>query len=444
MVNFIKKYFGYIIYFILWFLFYQIFRDSYNFMLVYRMGYSKMVGISVGVFTIVIFVNDFFKDKSVDLTDKTNYYLGYNIRYYDLYENSIFKISKNTRLEMLLSIMLIIPSLLILTRFTYNICFLKYLFDFIRSINKFLMSAWCSLLSLSGVYLIFILYSILKVTRKIFYDGYKLNVDIFGNYKNKKEIEEHISIIYGDKFKSIFEKRNTISEVDLNVIMQVFTKDIFNIGKSVSNDKDEFGVFIRSAYYYEKSIIQDLINGNKTDDKIIKLISDYYISKWQKYIWIPNVCICPSAVMEIAMNDLNTINYIYKMCGNSVAFDNSFKKRTDIEWNNKKNKTSNKVISEIVQIIGISFSDDLFIKNSYYATDIYRIFDILSDLRKHECISKKDLGAYIEYLLDNLYFRGKDVDVKVKVKIKDFESCVSHSDNETLKDAIKKYRVAKD
>ena len=439
-INFAKRNIGIIAFIILSRIIYLIFLDDNNYKLIFNIGQSKMVAIVVATFTLLTYINDFVINKTIDSNDKSNFYLGYNIKFYNLYQKAGFKIYASQNLGLFLILMISIQTALIFTKFNYSFDVLISLSNIILSYSKVLLAAWCSLLIVTIQYILLILYTIIIYSKDTFYSVYNLDFDYNTNYIAKNEIKDNISLQYKNKITNLLEKYTGSNYINFIKETKELTGYIFYKARSVSNNKEDFYAFLISTYLYENDTVMKFIEKGEYEPDRISIVIDYYLSKWDNSTWISIVCVSPSFVIMNAINNLEVINDINKICVDKNICENNLYSKGKIKYQNENYETSNILVTEIINLIGMCLTDKVFIEGLTSKGDIFNFFTTICDMEIRGSIERSDLEIYLDYLLYNSYVMSDTWDGKTKEYIHAFEYDVKIIGEEILQNKINEYK----
>lgn len=439
-ISFAKRNIGNIAFIILSIIIYLIFLDDNNYKLIFNIGQSKMVAIVVAIFTLLTYINDFIINKTIDSNDKSNFYLGYNIKFYSLYQKAGFKIYASQNLGFFLILMVLIQAALIFTKFNYSLEILMSLSNFILRYSKVLLAAWCSLLLVTIQYILLILYTIINYSKERFYNLYNLDLDYYDNINVEGKIEVKLSHQYKNLIFNLFKDAILLKYNNLSSKSSQLTGYILSKGKSVSNNDEELYNYLLHAYLNEEETIIEFIEKNKVKFYKIKEVSCYYLAKWNNSLWDSIVCSSPSFVLLHAIENLEVVDDIHKICIDNNFPENKLYNKGKIEYIDKTFDTTNELVTEIVNLIGVCFTTKKFIDGFSNSIELIKFFDILFQLEKSAFINAEDLEIYTDYLLYNLYYMNENWDDKTKKYIKTFECDVKDSSKDMLENKVNKYK----
>ena len=288
---------------------YMILNVKNNFINVKNIGSINMLGISLALFPVLAFINEFFINRSEDYFNKHNYYLGYNLKKFELYNNKIIKLFDKIKINKLILTSFIISCLISFSKLEFEYLLFINVKIFIESIERLLYSIWLACIVSYIFYIIMILYVILDFSKDEFYKGYvydSYNTDI------RNKIEKLITKDYEEKLKIIFINSNNI-EKDI----EDFTRKLFKRASVISNNDEEFENFIHCCYHHEFEVINNISDEYNNIDEYLRRVSKYYLSKWNQIgniiYFLSNV---PDVMLHIASVDYRVIDYIENKYGN--------------------------------------------------------------------------------------------------------------------------------
>ena len=439
-ISFAKRNIGNIAFIILSRIIYLIFLDDNNYKLIFNIGQSKMVATVVAIFTLLTYINDFIINKTINSDDKSNFYLGYNIKFYSLYQKAGFKIYASQNLGFFLILMVLIQAALIFTKFNYSLEILMSLSNFILRYSKVLLAAWCSLLLVTIQYILLILYTIINYSKERFYNLYNLDLDYYDNINVEDKIEVKLSHQYKNLIFDLFKDAILLKYNHLSGKSSQLTEYILSKGKSVSNNDEELYNYLWHAYLNEEDTIIKFIEKHKVRFYKIKEVSCYYLAKWNNSTWDSIVCSSPSFVLLHAIENLEVIDNIHKICIDNNFPENKLYNKGKLEYIDKTFDTTNELVTKIVNLIGACFTTKKFIDGFSASIKLIKFFDILFQLEKNAFINAEDLEIYTDYLLYNLYYMNENWNDKTKKYINTFEFDVKDSNKYMLENKVNKYK----
>lgn len=372
-------------------IFYMILNNENNYNNIKKIGSISMLGMSLAVFPILAFITEFLINKSEDYFNKENYYLGYNLKKFELYNDKIIKSFEQIQINKLILTSFITSCLIIFLKLEFE-CLISIKANFfIKSIEKLLYSIWLTCIASYLFYIVIILYVILNFSKDEFYKGYfydSLNRDI------RIKIEKLISKKYEEKLNTLIIKSNNLEKDAKD-----FTRELFKRASLVANNNEELENFIHCCYHHEFEVINNLVNEYKNIDEYLSNISTYYMSKWQQisnsiYI-LSNV---PDVTLDIATCDYGIMDYIENKYNDDEKFKGLFYGRYLFDFYGEEHITKNFIKSRIINVIGICFTDKKFINNIRFLGSFTQVFTMIGNKKNKNKFNDEE-KIFFEYLL---------------------------------------------
>ena len=354
---------------------------------------KDMFLISIGLVSIITFISNFLEKQTIDIENKDNYYLGYNIKKLKFHKNFWFKIFNELPVKLLFWTIAILPVISICSELEYKSKEFNEIFEIIIAHIKYIDSIWVATFIVCSFYCTALLIESVDLSRINFSQSYLYKItNNFEKYKIKIEVKRDFKEIFNNIFniKSILGLENNFYS---NV--EVVINYIVNKGNAVSASDSEILEFYNIAFKCEGNKIDDLLNkvykyAKCKEDKKIKFFKDtymlssilkqlqlYYHIKWNT---ITKLHVLPSGIVNIAIQDLNRLLQIEMQLHQNEEYKKIFwgiYRRKKYYFSEDKTK-SNLCISRICEILEEKFRDIKFL-NQYNDIDrMMKLFDVLN------------------------------------------------------------------
>lgn len=337
---------------------------------------KDMFFMSAGLVSIITFISNFLEKQTIDIDNKDNFYLGYNIKKLKFHRNFWLKRFNELPVKLLFWAIAIIPIIKIFVELKYKSKVLNEMVEIIVAHIKYIDSIWLATFIVSSFYCTAILIESVNLSRKNFSQSYLYNItNNFERYEIKIEVKQDFKEI----FNSIFNIKSRLGlENNFDSNVERVINYIVNKGNAVSASDSEIIEFYNIAFECERRKLKDLLNKVykyakcKKDkkikffiytcmlSKILKLIESYYQTKWNT---ITKLNVLPSGIINIAIQDLRVLLEIEtKLHGNKeyenifwgIYISNEYYFRED-------KRESNFCISKICEILEKKFRDIKFL-----------------------------------------------------------------------------------
>lgn len=354
---------------------------------------KDMFFMSVGLVSIITFISNFLEKQTIDIDNKDNFYLGYNIKKLKFHNNLWFKRFNELPVKLLFWTIAILPIIMIGVELEYRSKVLNEMVEIIVSYIKYIDSIWLAAFIVSSFYCIALFIESVDLSRKNFSQSYLYKItNSFEMLKIKIEIEQDFKEIFNNVFniKSRLGLENNFYSNVERVINYIVNK-----GDAVSASDSEIIEFYNIAFECEGNKIDELLNkiykyAKCKEDKKIKIFIDtymlssilkqlqlYYHIKWNT---ITKLHVLPSGIVNIAIQDLNRLLQIEMQLHQNGEYKKIFwgiYRRGKYYFSEDKTK-SNLCISRICEILEEKFRDINFL-NQYNDIDrMMKLFDVLN------------------------------------------------------------------
>lgn len=354
---------------------------------------KDMFLMSVGLVSIITFISNFLEKQTIDIDNKDNFYLGYNIKKLKFHKNFWLKRFNELPLKLLFWTIAIIPIITICVELEYRSKVLNEMVDIIIRHIKYIDSIWLAAFIISSCYCTALLIESVDLSRKNFSQSYLYKItNNFERHKIKIEVNQDFKEI----FNNIFNIKSRLGlENNFYSNVERVINYIVNKGNAVSASDSEIIEFYNIAFECEGNKIDSLLNKVykyekcKKDNKIkffidtyifiriLELLELYYYIKWDT---ITKLHVLPSGIINIAIKDLRRLMKIEKNLYQNVEYKKIFWGiYIGDKYYFRKDKTeSNLFISKICEILGEKFKDIKFLNRFNDMDMMMTLFDVLN------------------------------------------------------------------
>lgn len=357
---------------------------------------KDMFLMSVGLVSIITFISNFLEKQTIDIENKDNFYLGYNIKKLKFHNNFWFRRFNELPVKLLFWTIAILPVIAICSELEYNSKVLNEIFEIIVANIEYVDSIWLATFIVGSFYCTALLIESVDLSRKNFSQSYLYKItNNFERQKIKIEAEKDFKEI----FNNVFNIRSIVGlENNFYANVEGVTNYIINNGNAVSASDSEIIEFYNVVFKCEGNKIDDLLNKvykyakcetNKKIksfieayllSRIMKLLELYYHIKWNTMIRLD---VLPLGIMDIAIRDLRRLLKIETNLHQNEEYKNIFwgiytKKKYYLFSEDKAE--SNLCISRICEILEEKFKDINFLDQFNDMGRMMNLFDVLSKI----------------------------------------------------------------
>lgn len=298
---------------------------------------EDMFLMSVGLVSIMTFISNFLEKQTVDIENKDNFYLGYNIKKLKFHDNFWLKRFNELPVKLLFWIIAILPIIIICSELKYKPEILNDVSEFITIYVKYIDSIWIGAFLISSFYCTALLIESVNLSSKNFSQSYL--------YKTTNKLEKiNIRFKIAQEFKKIFNNifnLKSILELQSNFYANVESviNYIINRGNEVGSSNTEIIEFYDATFKCEGYKIDEFLNkayryakcetnkktkyliSNFLFDKIMNLLKLYYLIKWDTLMYLD---VLPLGIIDNAIRDLNRLLVIEKKLCQNTEYKNIF------------------------------------------------------------------------------------------------------------------------
>ena len=354
-----------------------------------------MFFMSAGLVSIITFISNFLEKQTIDIDNKDNFYLGYNIKKFKLHRNFWLKRFNELPIKLLFWVIAIIPIITIFVELEYKSKVLNEMIEIIVPHIKYIDSIWLATFMVSSFYCTAILIESVNLSRKNFSQSYLYKIT---NNFERNEIKIEVKQDFKEIFNSIFNIKSRLrSENIFNSNVERVINYIINKGNVVSTSDSEIIEFYNIAFECERKKLNNLLKkvykyANCEKDKkiklsiytnklsrILKLLKLYYQIKWNTII---RLHVLPLGIINIAIQDLRVLLEIETRLHGNKEYENIFWEiytRNEYDFREDK-KESNLCISKICEILEKKFRDIKFLNCINNMNTMMNLFDVLNKI----------------------------------------------------------------
>lgn len=356
---------------------------------------KDMFFMSAGLVSIITFISNFLEKQTIDIDNKDNFYLGYNIKKFKLHRNFWLKRFNELPIKLLFWVIAIIPIITIFVELEYKSKVLNEMIEIIVPHIKYIDSIWLATFMVSSFYCTAILIESVNLSRKNFSQSYLYKIT---NNFERNEIKIEVKQDFKEIFNSIFNIKSRLrSENIFNSNVERVINYIINKGNVVSTSDSEIIEFYNIAFECERKKLNNLLKkvykyANCEKDKkiklsiytnklsrILKLLKLYYQIKWNTII---RLHVLPLGIINIAIQDLRVLLEIETRLHGNKEYENIFWEiytRNEYDFREDK-KESNLCISKICEILEKKFRDIKFLNCINNMNTMMNLFDVLNKI----------------------------------------------------------------
>lgn len=356
---------------------------------------KDMFFMSAGLVSIITFISNFLEKQTIDIDNKDNFYLGYNIKKLKFYRNFWLKRFNELPVKLLFWIIAIIPIITIFVELEYKSKVLNEMVEIIAAYIKYIDSIWLATFVVSSFYCTAILIESVNLSRNNFSQSYLYKIT---NNSEKDEIKIEVKQNFKEMFNSIFNIKSRLGlENNFNSNVERVINYIVNKGNEVSASNSETIEFYNIAFECEGKKLKDLLNkvykyaeykkNNKIKlsiythmfSRILELLKLYYHIKWNTMI---RLHVLSLGIINIAIQDLRVLLEIETKLHGNKEYENIFWEiytKNEYDFRDDK-KESNSCISKICKILEKKFRDIKFLDCINNMDTMMNLFDVLNKI----------------------------------------------------------------
>ncbi|WP_304141553.1 hypothetical protein [Finegoldia magna] len=355
---------------------------------------KDMFVMSAGLVSIITFISNFLEKQTIDIDNKDNFYLGYNIKKLKFHKNFWLKKFNELPVKLLFWAIAIIPIITIFVELKYKSKVLNEMVEIIVAHIKYIDSIWLATFIVSSFYCTAILIESVNLSRKNFSQSYLYNIT---NNFERRIIKIEIERYFKEMFNNIFNIKSRLGlENNFYSNVESVINCIVNTGDAVSASDSEIIEFYNIAFECEGNKIDDVLSKVykyaecKKDkkikffiythmlSKILELLKLYYHTKWNM---ITKLHVLPSRIINIAIQDLKRLLKIETKLHGNKEYENIFWEiYTRNENYFREDKKSNFCISKICEILEKKFRDIKFLDCINNMDTMMNLFDVLNKI----------------------------------------------------------------
>lgn len=278
---------------------------------------KDMFLMSAGLVSIMIFISNFLEKQTVDIDNKDNFYLGYNIKKLKFHDNFWLRRFNELPVSLLFWLIAGFPIIVICSKLEFNIEIFNKVFKSMNENIEYIKVIWLSAFVVISTYCTALLIESVALSSKTFSQSYLYKTtNLYEKIKIGAEIEQSFKKL----FNNIFSFKTIVGlEDDLQFKIERGIDYIINRGTDVSSNEEELHKFYNLAFHCESEKIDILIKRIKKyceteENKKIRYIIHaillkrnldiiywYYIHKWSI---LNRLKVMPTEIINLAIIDL--------------------------------------------------------------------------------------------------------------------------------------------
>lgn len=367
---------------------------------------KDMFLMSAGLVSIMIFISNFLEKQTVDIDNKDNFYLGYNIKKLKFYDNFWLKRFNELPVSLLFWLIAGFPIIVICSKLEFNIEIFNKVFKSMNENIEYIKVIWLSAFVVISTYCTALLIESVALSSKTFSQSYLYKTtNLYEKIKIGAEIEQSFKKL----FNNIFSFKTIVGlEDDLQFKIERGIDYIINRGTDVSSNEEELHKFYNLAFHCESEKIDVLIKRIKKyceteENKKIRYIIHaillkrnldiiywYYIHKWSI---LNRLKVMPTEIINLAIIDLGKLldieddfymskdyqDIFWQICNRdikSVRLSRSYSK------SNRDNTKRNYCIYRIYLVMLEKVEDINFLNQLKNPKDIKDLLNVFNEIDK--------------------------------------------------------------
>ena len=211
---------------------------------------KDMFLMSAGLVSIMIFISNFLEKQTVDIDNKDNFYLGYNIKKLKFHDNFWLKRFNELPVSLLFWLIAGFPIIVICSKLEFNIEIFNKVFKSMNENIEYIKVIWLSAFVVISTYCTALLIESVALSSKTFSQSYLYKTtNLYEKIKIGAEIEQSFKKL----FNNIFSFKTIVGlEDDLQFKIERGIDYIINRGTDVSSNEEELHKFYNLAFHCEK------------------------------------------------------------------------------------------------------------------------------------------------------------------------------------------------
>lgn len=361
-----------------------------------QLKWKEMFLMSVGLVSIMTFISNYLENQTVDIENKENYYLGYNIKKLKFHENFWLKSFSTIPVRLYFWIIAGIPGIVLCSETYFQSRIFNNFFAIFATKIQYIKSAWLAVFIVSSFFCAALLIESVALSSNAFTRSYLYKTtNQYEEYKIKLELTNYSQKL----FKTIFSFKNIINlDRDFYANVETLISYIVNRGNEVGKTDNEKIEFYLAAFSSEQKIIYNILNrtyhdrdsgsNNNIKDIItyflfkqrMELLKNYYKIKWNT---LERLAIIPLGFFQIAEQDLRQLLRIEEELKNNEEYKKVFWgncRKIIIDSLDEDSLKSNVCIYKIVKTIEKKLSDNVFLESHHTMDSMMSVFEILNQI----------------------------------------------------------------
>lgn len=357
---------------------------------------KEMFLMSVGLVSIMTFLSNYLENQTVDIENKENYYLGYNIKKIKFHDNFWLKSFSTIPVRLYFWIIAGIPGIVLCSETSFQSEIFNNFFILFTTKIQYIKSSWLAVFIIISFYCTALLIESVALSSGAFTCSYLYKTtNRYEKYKIELELKNHSRKL----FKTIFSFKNIINlDCDFYANVETLISYIVNRGNEVGKTDNEKIEFYMATFSSEQKIIDNILTRvfhyrdsepqNNIKDIItyflfkqrMELLKNYYNQKWNI---LARLDVVPLGLIQIVGKDLQQLLRIEREMKNNKEYKDVFwgnyRKNIIYNWEDEPLK-SNVCISEIIEIVEKKLSDISFLESIHTSDNMMCVFKILNQI----------------------------------------------------------------
>lgn len=357
---------------------------------------KEMFLMSVGLVSIMTFISNYLENQTVDIENKENYYLGYNIKKIKFHDNFWLKSFSTIPVRLYFWIIAGIPGIVLCSETCFQSRIFNNFFAVFATRIQNIKSTWLAVFIVSSFFCVALLIESVALSSNAFTRSYLYKTtNQYEEYKIKLELTNYSQKL----FKTIFSFKNIINlDRDFYANVETLISYIVNRGNEVGKTDNEKIEFYMAAFSPEQKIIDNILTRvfhyrdsepkNNIKDIItyflfkqrMELLKNYYKIKWNT---LERLTIIPLGFFQIAEQDLRQLLRIEEDLKNNEEYKKVFWgncRKNIIDSLDEESLKSNVCIYKIMKIVEKKLSDNVFLESIHTMDSMMSVFEILNQI----------------------------------------------------------------
>lgn len=418
---------------------------------------KDMFLMSAGLVSIMIFISNFLEKQTVDIDNKDNFYLGYNIKKLKFHDNFWLKRFNELPVSLLFWLIAGFPIIVICSKLEFNIEIFNKVFKNMNENIEYIKVIWLSGFVVVSTYCTALLIESVALSSKTFSQSYLYKTtDLYEKIKIGKEIKNY----FKKQFNNIFNFKAIIGlDDELRLKIEFVIDYIINRSTEVCSNEEELHRFYSFAFNCElkkiKILRKKIKKYSETEKKkrikyrihtfllkkTLDFIYRYYIFKWDI---LDHLKVMPTEILNLAITDLWKLldiendfyesedyqDIFWQICNEDIK---GFRLPFGIHKLDQDNLKRNYCIYRIYLVMIERVEDINFLNQLKNPKDVVDLLNVLNEIDK-----KGENSKYFSSIFSILFLQTIDRKYKDNDFINSFSKMMS---NKYMPEYLKNERV---